>query len=333
VAAGFLAVGLNRGGSQPSLDARVMHIAGEVRCPVCDGETVAQSDAAPSLAIRSQIRQDLQAGQSQSQILASLVRSYGPGILEKPQPSGIGLLVWVLPVVAIAGMAVVVVLTISRWRARAASNVPEDEDLEPETSPELDDPPAELPISPAAVPPPGRSRRWWLIAAVGAALVTGGASWAVVEGTSTRLAGQTVSGAALGPQAEAATLQKAQQEETKGQDVDAIKNYEKVLSADPNQPVALTGAGWLLAQTQQPSLLQQGLAMMAKAESADPSYSPAHVYRGITLLSEDDYSDSIPELQWYLAHDPDPQLVAQVQTALQDAEAALKAQTPPTTHP
>jgi predicted Zn-dependent protease len=154
-----------------------------------------------------------------------------------------------------------------------------------------------------------------------------------VERSNTRLAGQTITGAALGPQAEAATLQKAQQEETKGQALDAIKDYEKVLAGDPNQPVALTGAGWLLAQTQQPSLLEQGLAMMAKAETADPSYSPAHVYRGITLLSEDDYSDSIGELQWYLAHDPDPQLVAQVRTALQDAENALKAQTPPTTRP
>ena len=43
---------------------------------------------------------------------------------------------------------------------------------------------------------------------------------------------------------------------------------------------------------------------------------------GSRLLSEDDYSDAIVELKWYLAHSPDPQLAPQVRAALQQAQAA-----------
>ena len=68
--------------------------------------------------------------------------------------------------------------------------------------------------------------------------------------------------------------------------------------------------------------------MLQQAEQADPTYAPAHVYRGIGLLSEDDYADAIPELKWYLAHNPDPQLAPRVRAALQQAEAQAAALQP-----
>ena len=77
----------------------------------------------------------------------------------------------------------------------------------------------------------------------------------------------------------------------------------------------------MLAGTGQPALLRQGLGLLQSAEQAQPTYAPAHIYRGLALLSEGDYGDTIPELQWYLAHDPDPQLVAQVKKALAQAQA------------
>jgi hypothetical protein len=50
------------------------------------------------------------------------------------------------------------------------------------------------------------------------------------------------------------------------------------------------------------------------------------VYRGLALLSEDDYTDSVPELQWYLAHNPDPQVAPEVRTELKTAEAGAAAE-------
>jgi tetratricopeptide (TPR) repeat protein len=151
------------------------------------------------------------------------------------------------------------------------------------------------------------------------------AAWAVVASSATRLPGEEISGVALGPQALAQSLQQAQQAADRGDALTAVKDYQKILDHNPNQTEALTGEGWLLAQTQQPTLLKQGLTMLQQAERADPTYAPAHVYRGIGLLSEDDYTDAIPELKWYLAHSPDPQLASQVRAALQQAEAQAAA--------
>ena len=175
-----------------------------------------------------------------------------------------------------------------------------------------------------ASPASGAARRSWrtrILVGAGVLAVAAGAAWGVVASSATRLPGQEITGQAVGSVAAAESLQAAQQASARGDALTAVKDYQKVLQSDPNQPEALTGEGWILAQTQQPSVLQQGLTMLAGAERADPTYAPAHLYRGIALLSEDDYTGAIPELQWYLSHDPDPQLVPRVRTALQQAQA------------
>jgi hypothetical protein len=175
------------------------------------------------------------------------------------------------------------------------------------------------------------SRRRWrtrLLAGFGVLVVASLAAWAVVRTSATRLPGQEITGQAVGSAAVVQSLQQAQQAISKGDDVTALKDYQKILNDDPNQPEALTGEGWLLVQTQQPALLQQGLTMLSAAERSAPTYAPAHVYRGIALLSEDNYAGAIPELQWYLAHNPDPQLAPGVRTALQQAKAKAAAANP-----
>jgi len=157
--------------------------------------------------------------------------------------------------------------------------------------------------------------------AVGVVVIAAGACWTVIESSATRLPGQEITGQALGSEQVASQLLAAQRAIAKGDDVSALKDYQKVLSSQPGQPEALTGEGWLLAQTQQPSLLNQGLGMLARAEQAAPDYAPAHLYRGIALLSEDDYTGAITELQWYLGHSPDPQLAPKVRQALQLAQS------------
>jgi len=174
----------------------------------------------------------------------------------------------------------------------------------------------------------GRRRGGWrrrALIALGVVVIAGGAAWSVVASSATRLPGEEITGQDLGSEAAAQALQDGQAAADKGDDVTALKDYAKVLAAYPNQPDALTGEGWILAQTQQPALLQQGLTMLLSAEQADPTYAPAHVYRGIALLSEGDYSGAIPELRWYLAHSPDPALGPKVRAALQQAEAQAAA--------
>jgi cytochrome c-type biogenesis protein CcmH len=379
LAVALLAIGSHRS-SHPTLDAQVIHIANEVRCPVCDGETAAQSSAAASVQIRAEIRQELLAGQSSDQILAGLVRAYGSGILEKPQSSGVGLIVWVVPVVATVLAGTALVWAFIRWRRRAQPSAgPGDEDLDssaPPVSPaSLDDALAAV-VAPAVAvaavqssgssvslvpsahgspissietgpadpggPPefyatnperhgeagPSPKRQRWLrgvVIGVGVCFIAGGTAWAVAATASTRLPGQTITGQALGSAAIAQDMQTAQADAAKGDAVDAIKEYQKILKTDPNQVDALTGEGWLLVQTAEPSLLQQGIQLLATAETSDPTYAPAHLYRGVAFVSEADYSDAIPEFQWYLSHQPDPTVAGRVRQELQEAQAGAKA--------
>lgn len=124
VAAVVLAVGSQRS-SHPTIDQQTMHIAGEVRCPVCEGQTAAQSQVPASVQIRQQIHQELASGESTGQILAGLVAAYGSGILEKPQASGVSLVVWVVPVLATVAAIGGLALAFARWRPRRAVAVSE----------------------------------------------------------------------------------------------------------------------------------------------------------------------------------------------------------------
>jgi cytochrome c-type biogenesis protein CcmH len=122
VAVAALVVGTHRSSPRPTVAQQTTHIASLVRCPVCEGQSAAQSDAPASVQIRAQIQRELIAGEHQGQILSGLVDAYGPGILEQPQARGINLVVWVLPVaavvIAVAGLGV----AFARWRPRAARN-------------------------------------------------------------------------------------------------------------------------------------------------------------------------------------------------------------------
>jgi cytochrome c-type biogenesis protein CcmH len=311
VAAVALILGAHRA-SAPSLEGEVQHIAGLVRCPVCAGETAAQSQSPPSVEIRSQIRQDLKAGMNQGQVLDQLVRAYGPGILEKPQASGVSLVVWVAPLVVVAGGLVVLVAVLRRWARPAAR-------------PSAAAAPRLRRRAPAAwrsrVLPALRARRKWLVVGAGAAALAGAVSWALSASVGTRAAGQPITGVQLGAAAVQADMQAAANDASRGDVLGAVEEYQKVLASDPTDPEALTQEGWLLAETRQPSLARDGLQLLLRAEKADPVYAPAHLYRGVALLGGGDYAAAVPELQWYLAHSPDPRLVPQVKAALAQAQA------------
>ena len=117
-----------RGDGTPRTPAeRVTAISREVRCPTCQGLSAAESDAKAAQAVRDEIRRRVNEGQDDGQIRAFLVSRYGRDILLKPEASGIGSLVWTIPVVAgvaaVAGLAAVFV----RWRRREEAEV-SDED-------------------------------------------------------------------------------------------------------------------------------------------------------------------------------------------------------------
>ena len=99
-----------------ALDDGVRRIALQLQCPVCEGETVADSPSGLAADMRSVIRTKLIAGEPDQQILDEFVASYGDGILTEPPKRGISLGVWIGPLVGVALGAALVVMLLRTWR-------------------------------------------------------------------------------------------------------------------------------------------------------------------------------------------------------------------------
>ena len=87
----------------------------EIMCPVCAGETLAQSDSAAAAQLRRVIQRRVKACESEGQIKRQLVAEYGTRILAAPPRHGFDLLAWVLPLVGIFSAAGVPALLAWRW--------------------------------------------------------------------------------------------------------------------------------------------------------------------------------------------------------------------------
>jgi len=112
-----LAIGAGSGGGHTTVADRVQHITSQLRCPVCSGETVADSNAPISKDIRAAVQQRVEAGEPDGRITAYIVGQY-PGTLLKPPTTGVGLIVWLLPVMVFVAAAGGLALAFVRWRSR-----------------------------------------------------------------------------------------------------------------------------------------------------------------------------------------------------------------------
>jgi cytochrome c-type biogenesis protein CcmH len=101
------------------LDPEVFEIGRALRCPTCVAESVAESNAAVAQEMRRIIQEQLDAGRSRSEIIASFQASYGDWILQEPPARGIFLFVWLVPVAALVAAAAGLVVLTRRWRAAA----------------------------------------------------------------------------------------------------------------------------------------------------------------------------------------------------------------------
>jgi len=106
-----------------ALAARTEEVASLMRCPVCQGLSVAASPTDSALAMKEEVRALLAAGYTEEQILAYFERSYGEFIRLVPKTEGFNLFVWIVPLAALLlGLAVVAARL--RRSAPAAAEVP-----------------------------------------------------------------------------------------------------------------------------------------------------------------------------------------------------------------
>lgn len=87
----------------PALDKRVQAIAAELRCLVCQNQTIADSHAELAQDLRRQVREMLQQGKSEREILDYMTARYGDFVLYRPPWKASTLLLWLGPVLLLLG--------------------------------------------------------------------------------------------------------------------------------------------------------------------------------------------------------------------------------------
>ena len=115
--------------ANPALEARVMAISEELRCLVCQNQTIADSHADLAVDLRNQVRTKLAAGESERQIKDFMVERYGDFVLYRPPLKATTVLLWVGPFALLALAAFALWRAIRQRAQRLASAAPSDAEL------------------------------------------------------------------------------------------------------------------------------------------------------------------------------------------------------------
>ncbi|MFN0072315.1 MAG: cytochrome c-type biogenesis protein CcmH [Chloroflexota bacterium] len=106
------------------LDVQTRSIAKRLQCPICESVSVADSPSELATQMRAVIRTRLEQGESSDQIVAYFVERYGEGVLVEPPRHGVGLIVWLGPLMGLILGGVALALWFRRARPETASSDP-----------------------------------------------------------------------------------------------------------------------------------------------------------------------------------------------------------------
>ena len=112
----LLALSFAAQGQDAALERRVTSLAHELRCLVCQNQTIADSNAPLAVDLRNQIREQLTAGKSERDVIDFMVQRYGDFVLYRPPFKATTLLLWAGPFVFLAAGLFLLVRMLRRRR-------------------------------------------------------------------------------------------------------------------------------------------------------------------------------------------------------------------------
>lgn len=128
IAVTVLVLGTRSDGAPRTNADRIIAIEKTVRCPECRSQSIFESNAVVSKSLREFVATEVSAGRTDDQIRAE-IESRFPGTSLLPPSSGLGALVWIVPVVATIVAAGALTLAFVRWSRQAAdAGGPTDDD-------------------------------------------------------------------------------------------------------------------------------------------------------------------------------------------------------------
>ena len=116
--------------ANPEQEARMLSIASELRCLVCQNQTIADSHADLAVDLRREIRELLAQGKTDQQVRDYMTARYGDFILYRPPVNGMTALLWFGPgVLAVAGLLALWWILRRRSRMQADAFDPDEPEL------------------------------------------------------------------------------------------------------------------------------------------------------------------------------------------------------------
>lgn len=114
----------------PVLDAKVVRVTSELRCLVCQNQTIADSHSELAVDLRNQVREMLQQGQTEEQITKYMTDRYGDFVLYRPPFNAATALLWFGPgVMVVGGLAILFVILRRRSRMAPEAFDPDEADI------------------------------------------------------------------------------------------------------------------------------------------------------------------------------------------------------------
>ncbi len=115
---GAVSVGMSF--SDPAMEARARNLQRQLRCLVCQGESIDESNSPLAGDLRRLVREQMVAGKTDAEIQDFLVARYGDFILMKPPVQPNTWLLWLAPFLVLGGAGAVAWITVKKAAARAA---------------------------------------------------------------------------------------------------------------------------------------------------------------------------------------------------------------------
>lgn len=115
----------------PVLEARMMRIAAELRCLVCQNQTIADSSAGLAVDLRNQVREMLARGENDKQIIDYMTARYGDFVLYRPPLKSTTALLWFGPAVLLLG-GIITLFFVLRRRSRMGPEMFDADEIDPE---------------------------------------------------------------------------------------------------------------------------------------------------------------------------------------------------------
>ena len=119
--------------ADPELEARMVRITAELRCLVCQNQTIDDSNAGLAIDLKNQVREMLRRGDSDQQIIAFMTERYGDFVLYRPPLKKTTAILWFGPAILLVGGLLILFLVLRR-RSRMDPNL-----FEPDEPGQLDD--------------------------------------------------------------------------------------------------------------------------------------------------------------------------------------------------